>query len=117
MPDSSWCLSVSVPLAIVCWLRRCRLSRWYDCGFVFGPPQGRTGVSTQRSKLKQLSAPLLQSPPLSVEVAGPSLGFTPGFGESLPGAPFGCHGAQDTPPLPLREGGARLWEGCRVRGR
>ncbi len=28
-------------------------------GLVLSSPQGRTGVSTQRSKLKQLSAPLL----------------------------------------------------------
>jgi hypothetical protein len=85
-------------------LRFCRLSGWRVSGFFFGPPQGRTGVSTQRSKLKQLSAPLLQLPLLFVEVAGLSLGFQPGFGENPPGAPFGCHGAQDTPPLPSREG-------------
>jgi len=83
-------------------------------GFFLWPPQGRTGVSMPRSKLKQLSAPLLQSPPLFVEVAGPSLGFPPGFGENPPGAPFGCRRAQDTPPLPSREGGARLRGGRRV---
>jgi len=83
-------------------------------GFFLGPPQGRTGVSTLRSKLKQLSAPLIQSPLLFVEVAGLSLGFPPGFGENPPGASFGCHGAQDTPPLPSREGGARLRGGRRV---
>ena len=78
------------------------------------PPQGRTGVSTQRSKLKQLSAPLLQAPPLLVEVAGPLLGFSPGSGESPASAPSGFHRAQDTPPLPSREGGARLRGGRRV---
>ncbi len=71
--------------------RYCRLSRWCTFGFVVGSPQGRTGVSTPRSKLKQLSAPLLQAPLLSVEVAGPSLGFQPGFGENPPSTPFGYH--------------------------
>jgi hypothetical protein len=46
-------------------------------GFFLGPPQGRTGVSTQRSKLKKLSAPLLPLPILPVGVAGPSLAFPP----------------------------------------
>ncbi len=57
---------------------------------------------------KQLSAPLLQSPPLLVEVAGPSLGFPLGFGENQPRALFGCRHNQDTPPLPSREGVAGL---------
>ena len=95
-------------------LRFLRLSGWRVLGFVFGPPQGRTGVSTQRSKLKQLSAPMLQLPLLLVEVAGPRLGFSPGSEESPPGAPFGFQRAQDTPPLPSREGGARLRGACRV---
>ena len=50
-------------------------AKWPAClGFGLGPPAGAHGGfrRTERSEgmMKQLSAPLLQSPPLSVEVAG-----------------------------------------------
>lgn len=72
--------------------------------FSLAPRRGARGFQRSEAKLKQLSAPLLQAPPMSVEVAGPSLGFPPGFGENPPGAPLGCRRTQDTPPLPLHEG-------------
>jgi hypothetical protein len=57
--------------------------------FSLAPRRGAWGFQRSEAKLKQLSAPLLQEPPMSVEVAGPSLGFPPGFLQNQPGAPFG----------------------------